>query len=102
MTILYDFARKTNTDIRIYLSDDMTHTKMLMSESCISVGSCNINKKAFEQLDELNFFAPNDDSAFASAMRKRTEEIIASAHLVTARSQLSYHHVMSVMERLVM
>ena len=48
--------KKTNENINVYLSPKMVHTKLVMNEKMISLGSCNINKKAFKQLDELNLF----------------------------------------------
>ena len=48
--------QKSKGKIELYLSPKMVHTKLVMNESMISLGSCNINKKAFKQLDELNLF----------------------------------------------
>lgn len=48
--------QKSQGKIELYLSPKMVHTKLVMNESMISLGSCNINKKAFKQLDELNLF----------------------------------------------
>ncbi len=47
--------------LSVYLSPKMVHTKLVMNESMISLGSCNINKKAFKQLDELNLFVERNE-----------------------------------------
>ena len=48
--------KKCKGGLSVYLSPKMVHTKLVMNEKMISLGSCNINKKAFKQLDELNLF----------------------------------------------
>ena len=48
--------KKCKGELSVYLSPKMVHTKLVMNEKMISLGSCNINKKAFKQLDELNLF----------------------------------------------
>ncbi len=50
---------KSSGRIEVYASPCMVHTKLLMTEKEITFGSSNITKKAFKQLDELNFFAEN-------------------------------------------
>ena len=46
----------TDNGIAVYFSPKMVHTKLVANEDWVSFGSCNITKKAFGQLDELNLF----------------------------------------------
>jgi len=82
----------------LYLSDRMLHAKLLMSEREISLGSCNITKKAFCQLDELNGFFPNDGGPFARAVCESVEETVRSAHRVRQRAQLRHSRLFALAE----
>ena len=70
MTCFWRYAQTEKKDLSIYLSPDLTHAKLMISESWISVGSCNITGNAFQELDEANLFWPNDDSPFACTARE--------------------------------
>ncbi len=102
MQILFDAAQQKNLDLRIYLSNDMTHTKLLMSESTILVGSCNITKNAFAKLDELNYAAPNDDSRFAETARESVQHIIEAAEQASSREALRYNKFQALLEGILM
>ncbi len=86
----------------LYLSDRMLHAKLLMSEREITLGSCNITKKAFRQLDELNGFFPNDDSALAAAVRQSVGETIREAHRVRRRGELRHRRLFAMAEGILM
>lgn len=55
-------------DVRVYLSPKMVHAKAVCSEKTVSVGSCNITRRAFGQLCELNLVAENDPSGFGGSL----------------------------------
>ena len=93
---------KECSDICFYLSPKMLHAKLLMSEKMISVGSSNINKKAFRQLDELNLFVPNDDSAFAKDARTSVEDTINESEYVSDMSMLKNNSIFAMAERIIM
>lgn len=95
-------AGREGTGPALFLSDKMVHAKLLMSEKEISLGSCNITKKAFRQLNELNLFVPNDDSAFAGAVRESVEATIREARPVTGRAMLKHHGMLALLERILM
>ena len=86
--------------LRIYLSDYMLHAKLVMSENEIGLGSCNINKKAFRQLDEANCFVKNDAAAFAESVRKDVEKTVAAGTL--ADGKLSYSRALALAESVLM
>ncbi len=69
-------VKRSGGKIKLYYYPGMLHAKLLISEKTISLGSCNITKKAFGQLDELNVFADNDGSDFARQVRENVTETI--------------------------
>ena len=88
--------------IGIYMTEKMMHAKLLMNERRIIIGSCNINRKAFTQLDELAVSVDNDDSPFAAEIRSSVEKAFRSAECVGTRDRIRYSHVLAAMERVVM
>lgn len=102
MLKLFRHARKTGTDLHIYLSPYMTHTKALMNEKRIMFGSCNITRNAFVELDELNYEHPRDGSMFDRSMSESAETLIAQAKEVQTESDLAYNMFRALLERTVM
>lgn len=88
--------------LELYLSGRMLHAKLVMSEKTIGMGSCNITKKAFFQLDELNCFLPNDEGAFAGAVRSSVEDTVCSAMRVTNLATLKHSRLLALLEGLLM
>ena len=76
----------------------MLHAKLLMSEKTISLGSCNITKKAFGQLDELNVFVPNDERSFALSVKASVEDIFRRSEPLEA--DIRYNPFMAAAESL--
>ncbi|MBQ4100196.1 MAG: hypothetical protein IJC83_01470 [Oscillospiraceae bacterium] len=95
MSKLWD---RQNLNIKIYLTDEMLHAKLLISEKEISVGSCNIDFRAFTMLDELNCFIPNDDSGVACDIRASVEDVVNSSHLVKDKSELKHNRLLAKFE----
>lgn len=88
--------------VALYLSDDMLHAKLLLSEKELSLGSCNVSKKAFRQLDELNLFLPNDGGAFAASVCESAEETIAEARRVTDPAMLRHSALLARLENILL
>ncbi len=84
----------------IYLSQKMLHTKLILSEKEISLGSTNITKKAFRQLDELNLALPNDGGAFPEALLSDLEGELAAAQRVYDPESISYSPLRAFLEGL--
>ena len=90
--------KKSGGAIKVYAYPGMLHAKLLMSERALSLGSCNITKKAFGQLDELNLSAANDASGFAESVRESVEDTFArSASLST---DVRYRPIVAAVESL--
>ena len=90
--------KESQGGIRVLLSPKMLHTKLVMNEKTISFGSTNITKKAFNQLNELNLFVPNDDSEFAGAMHESIAADIRIAQPVTSHREVEYRPLMAWLE----
>lgn len=89
---------KNNGNIEFFLSDKMIHTKLIMSESEINMGSTNISKKAFGSLDEVNVRLANRGS-FAKALSESINANIASASKIV---KISYPLILSTAEGVIM
>lgn len=88
----------TSGGIRVYLSPKMLHTKLVMSEKLISFGSTNITRKAFAQLNELNLFVPNEDSAFQRELLRSIQEDLAESRRVTRAEEIPYNKLLAFLE----
>ena len=96
--------RKSGGRVSVFLYPGMNHTKLMFSEKLLSVGSCNITKKAFRQLDELNLFVPAGcvgDAAFTEAVRHSAEELFAVS-AEAGEEQLRHSRIVAALESTVM
>ena len=98
----YRLLGKIDNNLAVFLSHKMLHAKVLVSDKTISLGSCNINKKAFRSLDELNLFWPNDSHSFATSLRADLEELFQKALWVKDHKQLHINWLWATAERIVM
>lgn len=76
-------VKESNGKVKSYLCPNMLHAKLVMNEKTISLGSCNITKKAFKKLDELNLITDNDDFAFAKSVRDSVVQTIEESNKFT-------------------
>lgn len=53
--LAYLFKHKKD-NLSIYLSSKMIHTKLLIADNQVTLGSSNMNRTAYQKLDELNFY----------------------------------------------
>ena len=89
--------KMTDNGIRVYLSPKMVHTKLVANEEWVSFGSCNITKKAFRQLDELNLFLPREKEA-AQQLMESVRENHALSRAVTDWRDVKYNRLLAWME----
>ena len=90
--------KATNGGISVYLSPKMLHTKLVMNENCISFGSTNITKKAFEQLDELNLFVKTSNEAFCKSVAESVRNDLNDAQRITQSREVKYNRLMAFFE----
>ena len=91
-----------NGKLEIFMTESMLHSKLLMNEQRIIIGSCNINRKSFTMLDELAVVVDNDDSPFAAEIRSSLRETFQNAEYVSAQGRIRYNPVLAALETAVM
>ena len=84
------------------MTENMLHSKLLMNERRVIIGSCNINRRSFTKLDELAVMADNDDSPFAAAIRYSLEKAFQKAECVSTRGRIRYNLILAALETAVM
>ena len=89
--------KMTDNGITVYFSPKMVHTKLVASESWVSFGSCNITKKAFSQLDELNLFLPRGGET-AQQLVASVRENHALSRAVTDWRTVKYNRLLAWLE----
>lgn len=92
--------RNSKNNIDVYFSDKMLHTKLVMNEDVVSFGSCNITKKAFKQLDELNVFIKSSDSEIYKQILKSVEKTYNESKLYKDYKLIKYNHFKAWLESL--
>ena len=90
--------RETNNGIELYLSPKMVHTKLIATEHQISFGSANVTKKAFAQLDELNFVVRNEQSAFCNALLADMQKNYDLSKRVARAEEIRYNRLIAFFE----
>jgi cardiolipin synthase len=90
--------KRTNNGIALYLTPKMAHTKLIANENWISLGSTNVTKKAFGQLDELNLFVEGKENPLAAAIRADLEGERTRAARVLSDKSLRYRPIMAWLE----
>lgn len=87
-----------DNNIDVYLSKKMVHTKMMINDEYISMGSTNITKKAFNQLNELNLFIKNVKSKFRDHLLESVEENYKLADKIDSYKSIKYNKLMAKVE----
>ena len=87
----------TDNGITVYFSPKMVHTKLVATEDWVSFGSCNITKKAFGQLDELNFFLRRGGET-AEALMDSVRAEHGLSRRVSDRREVKYNRLLAWME----
>ena len=82
--------KKTNNKINLYYSPKMTHTKLIMSDDYITIGSTNITNKSFNVLSELNLFIKNIDSDFKDKLINNINENINLSRKIEIYKDIKY------------
>ena len=92
----------TGGKINVYTSPKMLHTKAMISDTALTLGSTNITKKAFKQLSELNIFIDDHESELRLELMKSIEENIAISRKITDASQIKYNKFNALCEGILM
>ena len=89
--------KMTGNGITVYFSPKMVHTKLAANEAWVSFGSCNITKKAFRQLDELNLFLPRGGET-AEELMASVRENHAASRAVKDWRDVKYNRLLAWLE----
>ena len=92
----------SNGKINVYLCPKMLHTKAMISDNFLTLGSTNINKKAFKQLSELNLFIEGEQSEFRNALIDSINENIAISKKITNIEEIKYRKFKALGESILM
>lgn len=84
--------------IEVFFSPLMLHTKLIISDGTVSVGSCNMSRKAFRVLDELNVVT--DRPSFVREILHDTERFFADAERADSADAIRYNTFVAFVERL--
>ena len=91
--------KATNGQIEVYLSPKMLHTKLVANDTYISLGSTNITKKAFAQLNELNLFVRKTGSELEQTLAASISDDIKEAQRVRRYQDIPYNRLIAFLER---
>ena len=89
--------KMTESGITVYYSPKMVHTKLVANEKWVSFGSCNITKKAFRQLDELNLVLPRGSETAEKLMDSVRAEHRLSRRVSDGR-EVRYNRLLAWLE----
>lgn len=84
--------------VTLWFSPKMLHTKLVATESVISFGSCNITKKAFNQLDELNAFIKAELTDLYTEILQSVQATIAGSTQVASYTEIKYNPFVAFLE----
>ena len=90
--------KATDGQIEVYFSPRMLHTKLVLNDEYASLGSTNITKKAFGQLDELNLFVKRGGTEFDSALEKSIGHDIGEARRILNYKDVKYNRLLAFFE----
>ena len=91
--------KATNGQIEVYLSPKMLHTKLIANDTHISLGSTNITKKAFAQLNELNLFVRKTGAEPEQTLAASIRDNIKEAQRVHRYQDIPYNRPVAFLER---
>ena len=93
-----DLMRASDDRVRVFLSPLMLHTKLVLTEKAVCLGSCNMAHRSHTSLDELNLLSR--DAALIDEVREDVTKTIAGAHSVSSYRELTYPPLKAVLEGL--
>lgn len=96
---LFKAAQNAGTSVNFFLAPYMVHAKLIMSEKTINLGSCNITRKSFKGLGELNFELDNNSGDAALCLKSSVEELISLSHMVDDKEKLTNRQLIYAIER---
>ena len=99
--MVHKLMKLSKNNIRVLLSPKMVHTKMIINEKLISIGSTNINNKSFDTLMELNLFLNNVESSFRTELFESISINHSLCKEIFNYRELKYNKLIAFFERFV-
>ena len=99
MKVIKFILEKTNNKVKVYLSPNMLHAKLMVIDGkVLSFGSTNFNKQATQKLSELNIVLRNFDDDFNNVLAKSINDKIRESKLVEDPNQIKYSSIRANLE----
>jgi len=97
--VLKHIMKRTNNNVKVYLSKDMVHAKLLrVDDRILTLGSTNLNKRAMENLLELNVVINIDNHALVKTLNNSLAEIMDNSKRIDDSSELKYNPLKALLE----
>ncbi len=87
-----------NNGIELRFFNGMVHTKLIQNEKVLTFGSCNITKKAFGQLAELNLTVTRSDEDFFNSMNVSIEKTLSECTKIPDGKAIKFNAIMAAVE----
>lgn len=93
--------KKTNNNIKLYFSPKMVHTKMIVTEKEITIGSTNITNKSFNVLSELNIFIKNENCELTNLLFESIKINIEQSKIISSYKDIKYNKLIAFIHGLI-
>lgn len=98
MKVMSSILRRTNNNVKVYLSKRMVHSKLLcIDRGILFLGSANFNSRGMKKVSELNALIKNDKEMINKWLDARTEHL-KECHSIMEYRELQYNKVFSFLE----
>jgi len=87
---------KDNVPVRVFLSRNMLHTKLILIDDAVTIGSTNINRQGLEKLSELNILTR--DKGFCRMIERK---LSARQKLCDEVDDIRYNKIRAFLESLI-
>ncbi len=84
--------------IDVFLSPYMLHTKLILADDGVSVGSCNITGQSYHHLDECNLYT--QDETLYTELKKDVEKNLETAERIIDWKTIKYRKMKHFIEML--
>ncbi|MGD9677030.1 MAG: phosphatidylserine/phosphatidylglycerophosphate/cardiolipin synthase family protein [Vulcanibacillus sp.] len=97
--VLKQIMKRTNNKVKVYLSQGMVHAKLVrVDDRILTLGSTNLNKRAMENLLELNVVINIDNQALVKTLNNSLAEIMDNSKRIDDSSELKYNPLKALLE----
>lgn len=98
---MHILMKKTNNNIKLYFSPKMVHTKMIVTEKEITIGSTNITNKSFNVLSELNIFIKNENCELTNLLFESIKINIEQSKIISSYKDIKYNKLIAFIHGLI-